>query len=246
VSPVTRTRWVTFDCYGTLIDWQTGFAAMVARVAGDRVADVVRAYDAHERILEQARPHRLFKDVVVTSLVRSASEVGASVSEADARRLLGAWAELRPFDDAEALLAGLRRRGYRLGVLTNCDDDLFEVTHRTFTKPFDLFVTAERVRGYKPAPWHFRAFEMLTRVRRGDWVHVAASRHHDIDPAQTLGIKHVWLDRAHDATGAATVSAYATSGAEVIDAVDRLMHERRHGLPRSTSVDTTVSMVQPC
>jgi len=65
-------------------------------------------------------------------------------------------------------------------------------------------------------------------------------------PARTDWIKHVWLDRAHDATGAATVSAYATSGAEVIDAVDRLMHERRHGLPRSTSVDTTVSMVQPC
>ena len=155
MSPVTRTRWVTFNCYDTLVD-------------------------------RQAR---------------------------------------RPFDDVESALARLRAKGYKLAVLTNCDDDLFEATHRSFRRPFDLFVTAERVLGYKPAPWHFRAFELITRVRKGDWVHVSSSVFHDIAPAQAFGVKSVWLDRARSADDAATGSVRVHNAVEIISAIDQLFEQ---------------------
>jgi 2-haloacid dehalogenase len=218
---------VTFDCYGTLVDWQNGFTSMLSSLAGHRAGDLARAYDEHERRVESERPHRSFKDVVVRTLLRSAEELGLRVSDAAARGVLDLWSMLRPFDDAEPLLAALRANGYRLAVLTNCDDDLFETTHRTFGTPFDLFVTAERVRGYKPAPWHFRAFELLTGVQRADWVHVAASRYHDIEPARALGIKHVWLDRNASLAPAATSPWYATNALAAVDAIERMMAETR-------------------
>jgi 2-haloacid dehalogenase len=213
---------VTFDCYGTLVDWQTGFSAILGRVAGHRAGDVVRAYHAAERSVERERPHRPYKDVLVRALMRAASDAGVALSQSDARLLPESWGAMRPFDDTELLLAELRGRDYRLAVLTNCDDDLFEVTHRTFQRPFDLFVTAERVRGYKPAPWHFRAFELITRARRCDWVHVACSWYHDIVPAQTLGVKRVWLDRERTGDDSALASVRVHTAREAVDAIDGL------------------------
>jgi 2-haloacid dehalogenase len=155
VSPVARTRWVTFNCYDTLAD----------------------------------------------------------------RRLR------RPFDDVEAVLARLRAKGYKLAVLTNCDDDVFAVTHRSFRKPFDMFVTAERILGYKPAPWHFRAFELITRVRKRDWVHVSSSVFHDIAPAQAFGVRSVWLDRARSSDNAATQAVRVHDAAEIVGAIEYLFEQ---------------------
>jgi 2-haloacid dehalogenase len=220
VSAGTRTRWVTFDCFGTLVDWQAGFAAMLAPFAGDRVGEIVRAYHASERLVEREIPHRAYKDVIVTALVRAATARGVPLSEPDARILLQYWASMPLFDDVEPMLAELRRRECRLAVLTNCDDDLFEMTHRTFRQPFDLFVTAERVRCYKPAPWHFHAFERLSGARRRDWVHVACSWYHDIAPAQALGISRVWLDRERSGEDPAAASVRIDSAAGVVGAIE--------------------------
>jgi 2-haloacid dehalogenase len=214
-----RTRWITFDCYGTLVDWEAGFATVLAPLVGDKSADVLRAYHAHERIVEHDEPQRSYRHVLITSLMRAAADHGVALSRAEARRLPEAWSFLRPFDEVEAMLAELRRRGYRLAVLTNCDEDLFEVTHRMFRAPFDFALTSERVRGYKPSPWHFRGFERLTGVSRSDWVHVAASRYHDIEPAQSMGIQHVWLDRERSGQPS-PLRVQSTSG--VVAAVDRL------------------------
>ena len=222
MSPVTRTRWVTFDCYGTLVDWQAGFSSVLTGLAGDRVGDVVRAYHASERSVEREQPHRPYREVLVRTLLRAAEQASVPISESDARALPRAWDAMQPFDDTEALLAELRSRGYRLAVLTNCDDDLFEVTHRTFRRPFDLFVTAERVRGYKPAPWHFRAFELITGTRRCDWVHVACSWYHDIVPARALGVTRVWFDRERTGDDPAFASAHVHTAGDAVDAVDEL------------------------
>lgn len=222
MSPVTRPRWVTFDCYGTLVDWQTGFLSVLRRIAGEQAPDVVRAYHDAERSVERERPHRPYKAVLVDALVRAADGVGVPLSQADARLLPQAWHAMRPFDDAEALLAELRAKGYRLAVLTNCDDDLFELTHRQFRQPFDLFVTAERVRAYKPEPWHFRAFELITGARRPDWVHVACSWYHDIVPAQALGVRRVWLDREGTGDDPASASAHVHDVRQAVAAVDAL------------------------
>jgi 2-haloacid dehalogenase len=216
---------VTFDCFGTLVDWEAGLASALRPIAGERAGDLLRAYHAQEQLVEREQPHRAYKDVLVTALGRAAAETGVTVPPSATHALPQAWSSLRLFDDVEAMLAELRLRGYRLAVLTNCDEDLFDRTHRLFRVPFDLVLTAERVRGYKPAPWHFRGFERLARVARADWVHVANSVYHDLAPARALGVQHLWLDRAHSGPAQASADRWlrVTSALEVAAAVDRLL-----------------------
>lgn len=216
-----RTGWVTFDCYGTLVDWHSGFASILAPVAGARLDELLRAYHAWERRIQQQRPHRSYRTVLTAALAAAAAETHVALSADDTRALARGWAELRLFDDTEMLLAELRLRGWRLAVLTNCDEDLFDVTHRAFRRPFDVFLTAERVRGYKPARWHFRGFEQVTRVHRRDWVHVACSAYHDVAPAQALGIQTVWLDRDRE-DARVEASAHVYSAEETVRAVEAL------------------------
>ena len=189
-------RWVSFDCFGTLVDWQAWFAEVLGPLGARTASDVIRAYHVHERLVEGECPQRSYKDVLVTALERATADVGVRLSRKDATAILmQSWASMRLFDDVEAMLAELRSKGYRLAVLTNCDEDLFWTTHRLFRTPFDFVLTSERVRGYKPARWHFSGFERLTGVSRSNWVHVANSWYHDIAPARALGVRHVWLDR---------------------------------------------------
>jgi 2-haloacid dehalogenase len=216
-------RWVSFDCFGTLVDWQRWFADVIGPVGGQAAGDIVRGYHAHEREVERESPMRSYKDVLVTALVRATAEQGVRLTHQDARSLLmRSWTRMRLFDDVEPMLAELRSRGYRLAVLTNCDDDLFWSTHRLFGKAFDFVLTAERVRGYKPERWHFRGFEMLTGVARPHWVHVANSWYHDIAPARALGLRHVWLDRDRTGEDAGT-SIHVHHAIDVVGAVDRLV-----------------------
>jgi len=227
VSAGMRERWVTFDCYGTLMDWHSGLGHMLGPIAGDRAGDVVRAFDGCQLALERERPQRPHKQLLKAALLRAAGERGVRLTEADAGAVTRSWAALRPFADVEAMLAELRRRGYRLGVLTNVDDDLFEITHRGFAAPFNLFVTAERVRSYKPEPWLFRAFERITRVSRSDWVHVGSSWDCDIAPALALGVPQVWLDRAGGAASRGQVARVSTA-AEAVHAIDGLFGQFAH------------------
>ena len=219
MAPGTRSRWVTFDCYGTLVDWSGGLGKLLAPIAGARAPEVVRAFAGCQLALEKQGPIRSHKQLLKAALLRAADERGVPLTDADARTLTRSWSALRPFADVEPMLAALRARGYRIGVLTNADDDLFEITHRTFVAPFNLFVTAERVRGYKPDPWLFRGFEQLTGVERGDWVHVTSDWCHDIAPAQALGVPQVWLDRG--GSGETSGGALrAVSGYDVVRAID--------------------------
>jgi 2-haloacid dehalogenase len=216
-------RWITFDCFGTLVDWQAGFANAIRPFAGERTDEVLGAYYGHEAVVERLTPHRSYKEVLVMALARAAQECGMSMSVESARSLAQAWASMPVFDDVEPMLAELRVHGWKLAVLTNCDEDLFALTHQQFRVPFDLVLTAERVRGYKPAPWHFLGFERLTRVDRRDWVHVANSWYHDIAPVRALGIQHVWLDR--DRTGESGVPslAHVHSARSVAVAANRIV-----------------------
>jgi 2-haloacid dehalogenase len=215
-------RWVTFDCFGTLVDWHNGFAAIVRPLAGDRTGDLLLAYHRIEPQLEGESPHKLYRDVLATGLKRAADEIGLRVSESDARRLPDAWGTQPVFADVEPMLAALRQAGCRLAVLTNCDDDLFEQTHRAFRERFDLVVTAERVRDYKPSPTHFRYFQRSTGATPSQWVHVACSWYHDIAPARGTGARTVWLDRDRTGEDPASASAYVQSALDVPGAVARL------------------------
>ena len=216
-------RWVSFDCFGTLVDWHAWFAEVLGPLGSHTSTDVIRAYHAHERLVERDYPHRSYKDVLVTALGRAAADGGIHLSSRDARNILMAgWASMRLFDDVEVMLAKLRANGYRVAVLTNCDEDLFWTTHRLFTAPFDFVLTSERVRGYKPERWHFSGFERLTGVSKSNWVHVANSWYHDIAPARTLGVRHVWLDRERTGEDCGSVTVRIQSAIELSSVIRRL------------------------
>jgi 2-haloacid dehalogenase len=230
-------RWVSFDCFGTLVDWEAWFAEVLGPLGSHTSMDVIRAYHAHERLVERDYPHRSYKDVLVTALGRAAADCGIHLSSRDARNILMAgWASMRLFDDVEVMLAELRANGYRLAVLTNCDEDLFRTTHRLFTAPFDFVLTAERVQGYKPERWHFSGFERLIGVSKSNWVHVANSWYHDIAPARALGVKHVWLDRERTGEGGGSETVRIHSAVEVSSVIRRLFAGAEDSAARTDGV----------
>lgn len=192
-------KWVTFDCFGTLVDWHTGFAEILRPVAGARTGELVAAYHEFERLLEAERPHRLYRDVLREGVAHAAAKIGLPLTQEQCDALPTRWGTQRVFADVEPALAALRADGWKLAVLTNCDIDLFSSTQRGFRQPFDLVVTAEQVKDYKPSLAHFRHFWRVSGVERGDWIHAACSFYHDIGAAREMGIRSIWVDR--DCTG---------------------------------------------
>jgi 2-haloacid dehalogenase len=192
-------RWVTFDCFGTLVDWLTGHRRALAPLAGSRTDELIRAYHAFERPLEAERPHRLYKDVLIAALERGAQQIGFRLPQGQSDVLVREWGGMPFYEDVGPALRTLRDAGWKLAMLTNCDNDLFARTLERFPLRPDLVVTAETVGSYKPALGHFTRFEQETGIERGNWIHAACSWFHDIEPARRCGVKRVWVDR--DKTG---------------------------------------------
>lgn len=185
-------RWITFDCFGTLVDWNGGFRSILESVAGSRASEWVAAYHRHEPAV-QSEDYRSYRDVTALALERSAREIGLTLQPGDSAALAREWGSLPVFPDTAPVLNELRRRGWRVAVLTNCDDDLFAQTRETLGAPIDLVVTAQQVRSYKPAHGHFLRFREVAQPQT--WVHAACSWFHDVKPAHDLGIASVWIDR---------------------------------------------------
>jgi 2-haloalkanoic acid dehalogenase type II len=186
---------VTFDCYGTLIDWEAGIReAFLAAASDDGVrldpSLIIPAYADVEPVVERER-YRSYRDVLAETALRAGRALGWRVSYAGF--LADSLAKWRPFDDTNAALERLRGAGIRLGILSNTDDDLLAQTRRHFTVDFDLIVTAQQVGSYKPAPMHF--LTARERVGSARWLHAAQSNHHDIVPANALGIANAWINR---------------------------------------------------
>jgi len=165
-------RWATFDCYGTLVDWRTGMLRALESVVGGRAAPLLDAYHDFEHAVE-SEAYRPYRDVLAESLRRAAAREGIAVSDE------GILAETLPswlvFADVEDSLQRLKRGGWRLAILSNVDRDLIAGTLEHMPVQFDAVITAEDVRSYKPGHAHFARFEESTGVARGDWVHVAAA-----------------------------------------------------------------------
>lgn len=215
-------KWITFDCFGTLVDWHTGFANILRPLAGERVGELIAAYHRHERLLEQERPHRLYADVLREGVARAAREIGLTVNATAIDALPANWGTQPVFADVEPAFAALRAAGWKLAVLTNCDRALFAQTQRGFRQPFDLVVTAEEVKDYKPSLAHFRHFWRVSGVERENWVHAACSFYHDIGPAREMGIACIWVDRDRTGENPAAATARIDSLAELPATVQRL------------------------
>src|SRR5262249_21004684 len=149
---MTSDRWVTFDCFGTLVDWHSGYRKILSPIAGARTDELIRAYHEFERAIEKERPHRLYKDVLAAGLEQGARKIGIALPKGEADVIVRHWGELPFYGDVAAALGALREAGWKLAMLTNCDNDLFAKTLARFPGKPDLVVTAEMAGSYKAAP----------------------------------------------------------------------------------------------
>jgi 2-haloacid dehalogenase len=196
---MAATRWLTFDCYGTIADWNSCMLSALEPVAGAQAEALLGAYHRAESILEAAPQWRPYRDVLTDGLALAAQRSGVALADGASGALVAAWPGMQIFPDVAEALTDLVRSGWRLGVLTNCDDDLFASTAAKLPVPAEVVVTAEQVRSYKPDLAHFRKFAELTGATPASWIHVANSWVHDILPASRVGLRSVWVDR--DRTG---------------------------------------------
>jgi 2-haloacid dehalogenase len=191
------TRWLTFDCYGTIADWNSGMLAALQPVAGTHAEPLLAAYHRAESILEARSVWRPYREILADGLGLAARRTGVPLDEGHAGAFAAAWPSMPIFPDVAEALGTLVAQGWRLAILTNCDDDLFAETSARLPVPVETVVTAEQVRSYKPDLGHFRRFAEQTGATPATWIHVANSWVHDILPAARMGLRSVWVDRDH-------------------------------------------------
>ena len=209
-------RWATFDCYGTLIDWDGGIRAELERVFGDERADgLLDRY--HELEPEVQRDGELSYRAVMTETMR---RLGASNGDEHAlAEALPAW---RAFPEVHGALVEARRRGWKLGNLSNTDDDYIAASQVQIGITFDEVVVAQEIGSYKPAHRHWEEFFARSGAGRERHVHVAASLFHDIAPATALGLHTIWVNRlGEEADPQPDVELHSLSG--LADSLDSLV-----------------------
>ena len=199
-----RFQTLTFDCYGTLVDWEAGILAglrpVLARHGVELTDEAILAqYGRYEADIE-AGAFRPYKDVLRGVVERFGAELGFD-GHAERNALVDTFAEWKPFGDTAAALQRLQKR-YRLAILSNVDDDLFAVTAAQLGIAFDAVLTAERIGSYKPSLRNFEYAQRQLGVTNANHLHVAQSLYHDIAPARSLGISTVWVNRRHNREGA--------------------------------------------
>src|SRR2546429_3099723 len=184
-----RGRWATFDCYGTLVDWNGGIRRELARVFGDERADalLVRSHGLEPAL--EADGSRSYAEVLSEAMRGLGAPPG---EEAALARSLPTW---EPFPEVPAALQALRERGWRLAILSNTDPDFLAASLERIGVPVDLTVVASDIGSYKPAHGHWERFFAETGADRARHVHVAASLFHDIAPARELRLASVWINR---------------------------------------------------
>jgi 2-haloacid dehalogenase len=188
-------RWATFDCYGTLVDWMTGLRSAFTDLWPDADAEALLTLYHQLEPAVQAGRRIPYREVMAETLALLAGTAGLDlpVGGEDA---LGSSLPVWPiFAEVPASLTELRRRGWRLAILSNTDADLLDASLRTIGVPVDLRVVASEIGSYKPAFRHWESFFAQTGADRERQVHVAASLFHDIEPGARMGLRCVWINR---------------------------------------------------
>jgi 2-haloacid dehalogenase len=191
-------RWATFDCYGTLIDWNRGIGDALASLwpDADRESLLARYHEIEPRVqLDSALTYR---EVMRQALVLLAGGEDLPLGEADEYALADSLPSWRPFPEAPGALAELRGRGFKLVILSNTDPELLDASLERIGVSVDGRVTAAEAGSYKPAPGHWERFFDQYSADREHHVHVGASLYHDIEPASRLDLKAVWINRLHE------------------------------------------------
>jgi 2-haloalkanoic acid dehalogenase type II len=197
---MTQSEVLTFDCYGTLIDWETGirtaFKNAIARTNGpvQLAQKASEIYESEERKVEKQTPHLAYREVLAKTALKVATRIGWTLSPGDSPFLAKELPHWQPFTDTNPALARLGKK-HTLGILSNIDNDLLELTLKHLRTKFEIIVTAERVGSYKPGLAHFEEAQRIIGDR--PWIHIASSIYHDIEPANKLGIRAAWVNRKH-------------------------------------------------
>ena len=216
-----RFTYLTFDCYGTLIDWERGILAALRPVLDQHritLSDdaALELYGELESAAE-AGPYLPYRDLLATVMDGVGERLGFVPSADERAALAASVGDWPPFPDTVEALQSLARR-FRLVILSNIDDDLFALSARHLGVAFAAVVTAQQVGSYKPSPRNFHTLLDRLGGNPGQVLHVAQSLFHDIAPANALGLTTVWVNRRHDRPGSgATPPAVARPDLEVPD-----------------------------
>jgi 2-haloacid dehalogenase len=189
-------RWATFDCYGTLVDWNDGIRTELERLFGvEHSAALLARYHELEPEIQAASPGASYREVLTIALERLANEAALALPEGEASALAHSLPSWPVFADVRPALAEARDRGWKLGILSNTDRDLIEASVETIGVPFEIAIVAGDIGSYKPARKHWEVFNDQTGADPSEHVHVAQSLYHDVEPATELGLSCIWINR---------------------------------------------------
>jgi len=193
-------RWATFDCYGTLVDWNAGIRGELEKLFGvERADELLARYHQLEPRIQAARPGASYREVLTIALEALAADKGLTLPEGEASALARSLPNWPVFDDVHDGLTQARERGWKLGILSNTDRDLIDASMDAIGVHFDLSIVAGEIGSYKPAHRHWEVFrERVGGAEAIEHVHVAQSVYHDIVPASELGIPSIWINRLEE------------------------------------------------
>jgi 2-haloacid dehalogenase len=215
----SRFRFISFDCYGTLIDWETGILSALRPVLDKHSinlpdADLLQLYGELEAEAE-AGEYKLYRDVLRDVGAGIGKRLGFEATSAERNSLPDSVSSWRPFPDTVNALRDLSSK-FKLAIISNIDDDLFAASARQLGTNFDHVITAFQARAYKPSPTIFRLAQERLGISTQEWLHAGQSIYHDVIPAKSLGLSTVWVNRPSKRPGVGAVrQAIGVSDREV-------------------------------
>lgn len=233
LDPTSPPKWLTFDCYGTLIQWDEGLQAAVEDILAGRpgstsrptAAQFLHVYDEHEHRLESTLPYRNFAEVARESLQLTMAHFGLAYRPEDAETLTGRISRMPPFPEVVDTLGKLKQAGYRLCIISNTDDAIIGGNVAQLGGHIDRVISAEQARAYKPSRTIFAHAYQALGVTPADVVHICASPHLDLAAARDIGFRCIWVDRG---TGRKPLPDYQPDATvATLDRVLDLFHDAR-------------------
>jgi 2-haloacid dehalogenase len=225
---MSRIDWATFDCYGTLIDWEGGIAAAIepllagaARLTGHALAERYIAVEAQV----EGGAYRSYKEVLAIACRRLCDELGAPLPAGRERALPESVPRWLPFPETAEALRAIRAQGVRIAILSNVDRELLDASIARIGVAPDLIVTAEDARSYKPAPGHWREFLARSGATTAATLHVGASLYHDMIPGAALGFRTVFINRHDEPVAGAAPAAVLRDLRDLPATIARLARE---------------------
>jgi 2-haloacid dehalogenase len=218
LKKTSRPTWLTFDCYGTLIQWDEGLHAAAEKIlaqhgkSGISAHDLIEVYDRHEHRLEQALPYRSFREVAGEGLKLAMTELGLPAGESSMETLTESISAMPPFPEVVPALRALKDAGFKLCIVSNTDDDIIAGNVAQLGGCIDRVISAQQARAYKPSAAIFEHAYRTLDISKDDVVHICASPHLDHAAAREIGFRCIWIDRGTGRTVLPDYTPDATVG----------------------------------